>query len=434
MNRGPTTFALILGLFFVALLVALSLAGSLSLRTALHTVAASYGHLVVETVVAADALDARTDAESRATVSDLERLGVTFATGPAPATAGYIAPILIELERTVGDMLGDPARVAVAQDPVPQIWVRSARNTDRWIVLVATSYRQQLIRSTILITIMAGLIALAVAAIGARLLTRPLERLALSANDWLAGGSVAQSLRGSPREVRSLATAISDASERLRNATRERELMLAGISHDLRTPLARLRIALELGDAEDPHRRSAMIDDLQQLDDALEQCLAFVRDGRDEALREIDIAAIAGQLIGLRAQPDAWRLDAPPSMRASVRPILIRRALANLIDNAERYGAAPYELVLWRDDGELVISIADRGTGVSEDLLGKLGQPFLRGDPARGGSGSGLGLSIVARIAQLHGGSLKLRLRDGGGFEALVRIPAPWQANERGRS
>jgi two-component system osmolarity sensor histidine kinase EnvZ len=199
--------------------------------------------------------------------------------------------------------------------------------------------------------------------------------------------------------------------------------MLAGVSHDLRTPLARLRIALELGDASDPERRKAMVDDLEQLDGALEQCLAFVRDGRDEALREIDVAAIAGQLIGLRALADSWQVDAPSFLRMEVRPTLIRRALANLIDNAERHGAAPFELTLRRDDVGLLVTVGDRGHGVRPALLGELGQPFLRGDPARGGGSSGLGLSIVARIAKLHGGTLQLRNRDDGGFEARLRIP-----------
>lgn len=430
MNRGPTTFVLVLGLIAAALFVALTLAGWLSLRTGARTVGDTYAPLAVATATAFDDLAARDDATARATLARIERSGVHFSSGsPPPASA---RPVLVLLARNISATLGDPSRVVVSQAPDPQIWVRSERDPARWIVMQAVSYREQVIDSTILTMLLAGIVVLVAAALGARLLTRPLERLARNAGALLDGEPAHNLLHGSPREVRSLASAIGTAAGRLRDAARERELMLAGVSHDLRTPLARLRIALELGDAGDPERRKAMVDDLEQLDSSLEQCLAFVRDGRDEALREIDIAAIAGQLIGLRAQPDAWRLDAPPSMRVNVRPTLMRRALANLIDNAERYGTAPFELTLWRDNGELMVAVGDRGGGVSEQLLLQLGQPFLRGDPARGGSGSGLGLSIVARVAQLHGGSLQLRNRDGGGFEAGLRIPVAFPDSERG--
>jgi two-component system osmolarity sensor histidine kinase EnvZ len=422
MRRGPSTFLLVLALIASALLVALTLAGWLSLRTGARTVGDTYAPLAVATALAFDDLSARDDPEARATFARIEHSGVHFSDQAPPPQA--TRPMLVMLARNMGISLGDPSRVVVSQPPDPKIWVRSARDPTRWIVMQAVNYREQVIDSTVLTTLLAGIVVLVAAALGARVLTRPLERLARNAGALLDGGPTDDLLHSSPREVRSLAVAIGDAGERLRSAARERELMLAGVSHDLRTPLARLRIALELGDAGDPVRRDAMVDDLSQLDGALEQCLAFVRDGRDEAQREIDIVTIAGQLIGLRAQPENWRLDAPPSMQVNVRPMLMRRALANLIDNAERYGEAPYDLTLWRDDGDLLIAVADCGNGVREELLGKLGQPFLRGDPARGGGGSGLGLSIVARIAKLHGGSLRLRNLDNGGFEAQLSVPA----------
>jgi two-component system osmolarity sensor histidine kinase EnvZ len=137
------------------------------------------------------------------------------------------------------------------------------------------------------------------------------------------------------------------------------------------------------------------------------------------------VATLAGQLIALRAQPDAWRLDGAAPMHATVRPTLLRRALGNLLDNAERYGAAPFRVVLTRDTGWIDIAVEDSGTGVAADRLAELGRPFVRGDHARSGVGVGLGLSIVARAAELHGGALHLRNREGGGFVASLRIADP---------
>lgn len=422
MKRAPTTFALVLALVALALLLALGLTSALSLRAGLRAVGDTYGRLVAATAAAADDLSVQDDPESARALAALERAGVRFSRGAPPPPTVRVAPMLRGVGRAVGRLLGDPSRVVVTQVPESQIWIRSARDPGRWIVLHAASYRGQVIRSSLLTTLLAGLIALVAAAVAARLLTRPLERLADGAGALLAGDPLREQLRGSPREVRRLAGAIRAAGEKLRGASRERELMLAGISHDLRTPLARLRLALELGDADDPQRRDAMLADLRELDGALEQCLAFVRDGRDEAPREIDLATLAGQLLALRRNPDDWRFDAPEHLSATVRPGLLRRALGNLMDNAERYGAPPFAVTLGRDAEGAFVRVADSGPGVPAELLGRLGHPFLRGDPARGGGGTGLGLSIVMRAAELHGGRLQLRNREPHGFEATLRL------------
>lgn len=424
MKRAPTTFSLLLGLLALALALALTLAATLWIRSGRQITSETYGHLVAATAVAADELSSRADPGSARALSVLNELGVRSVdnAGP-PAPTVRVAPVISEVGNAAGRLLDDPSRVVVTQTPESQIWVRSAHQPARWIVLHAISYRREIIGSTLLTTLIAGLIALAIAGIAARLLTRPLERLATDASALLAGDPMHATLDGSPREVRRLAQAIGAAGERLRGAARERELMLAGISHDLRTPLARLRLALELGDAGDPQRREAMVTDLQQLDDALEQCLAFVRDGRDEALREIDIVTLLGQLLALRTHPDDWQLEGPALLPARVRPSLLRRAIGNLMDNAERHGAAPFEASLGCDGNNLLICISDHGAGVDAALLDRLGQPFLRGDQARTSAGNGLGLSIVKRAVEVHGGTLQLRNNGAAGFAATIRLP-----------
>jgi len=425
MTRNPTTFSLILGLLMLALLLALSLASMLSTRITLKAGSDTYGHLAVAAALAADELATHKDADASETLGELSGVGLRFSHASPPPATVRLSPMLRDIRSKVADIIGDPSRVAVTQTPDPQIWIRSAHDPQRWIVLRALSYRRQVVVSTFLVTLMAGLIALLVAAFAARMLTQPLERVAAHAQALLAGEPVAQTqLTSSPKEVKQLALAIGQAGERLRHAARERELMLAGISHDLRTPLARLRLALELGDANDAQRRDAMVADLEELDSAIGQCLAFVRDGRDEPHRDIDLITLLGQLLALRAQPDDWHLRGPAVFSARVRPSLFRRAIGNLMDNAERYGAAPFEVVLDCDDAGWSVSIVDHGPGVPSEQLKTLGQPFERGDPARGGIGTGLGLSIVARAAELHRGTLSWRNGTGGGFVACIRIPA----------
>lgn len=423
MKHSPTTFSLVLGLVALALLLALGLASVFSIRARLQVIGDTYGRLIVATVVAVDELSSQHNPQATRTLAALERAGVRFARGAPPQSTTRIAPVTRQIGHSVGRLLGDPSRVVVAQAPESQIWIRSVHDQQRWTVLHTVSFRSALARASLLITLLAGTIALGAAAVAARVFTRPLERLSGSAVALLAGDPMQEQLRGSPREVHQLAAAIAAASERLRNAARERELMLAGISHDLRTPLARLRLALELGDADDPQRREAMVTDLQELDCALEQCLAFVRGGHDETRRETDIATLAGQLLALRQEPEDWRFDGPARLFAQVRPGLLRRAIGNLMDNADRYGTAPFGVTIGRDGSGVFVRITDSGPGVRPQLLERLGQPFLRGDPARSGGGSGLGLSIVMRAAELHGGQLDLRNGDQGGFVATLYLP-----------
>ena len=424
MNRGPTTFSLMLALLIAALVIALTLGSVLSTRAGLQALGDSYGRLVAATATSVDTLAGQDDDASRDAVARLERSGIRLTTEAPPRSLRPVLPMVRQIGDVAGQLLGDPSRVVVVQRPEAQIWVRSERRHGEWIVMQAVSFRRQVIRSMLALMLFAGLAAFAVAALAARLLTRPLERLAAHASALLGGQPIQQHLRGSPREVRDLADALGAAGETLRQSARERELMLAGISHDLRTPLARLRLALELGDAGDPTRRDAMVTDLEELDSALAQCLAYVRDGNDEAVREIDLATLLVQLMALRTEPDNWHYEGPDSVRLRARPSLLRRALGNLMDNAERYGAAPFRVTVHHHGDGLHVSVEDHGPGVPDALLPRLGRPFLRGDPARGGvAGTGLGLSIVKRAAEVCGGRLRLDNRAGGGFVATLVLP-----------
>jgi two-component system osmolarity sensor histidine kinase EnvZ len=224
LKRAPSTFALVLMLVAAALLLALALSGVLQRRFGRQVVSDSYGRLALATALAADELASRPrDPASRQVLDALRPLGVQVSDAQPPApSVRRIAPALTAVANTAGGLLGDPARVVATQTPDSQLWVRSTRDPARWIVLRTPSYRSRLFDSALLLSVLAGLIALAAAGLVARVLTRPLERLAMQAPAVLAGMPTAASLEGSPREVRRLARAIGDAGARQRGAARER--------------------------------------------------------------------------------------------------------------------------------------------------------------------------------------------------------------------
>jgi two-component system osmolarity sensor histidine kinase EnvZ len=204
--------------------------------------------------------------------------------------------------------------------------------------------------------------------------------------------------------------------------------MLAAHSHDLRTPLARLRLGLALsGDSVDNTLREGMEADIDAIDAMSAQFIGFIRDGSDEPAALVDLAQLLRELLALNRGNGGppWEIDAPGHALLQGHPLALRRAIDNLIRNALRHGQAPYWASLSADEGQWQMLIADSGPGVAEHLLERLGEPFVRGNPARSDAlGSGLGLASVKRIATQHGGSLSVRNRPAGGFEACLRLPA----------
>jgi two-component system osmolarity sensor histidine kinase EnvZ len=211
--------------------------------------------------------------------------------------------------------------------------------------------------------------------------------------------------RGAP-EVRRLAQRFNAMLHRLEESEQERATMLAGIAHDLKTPLTRLRLRLSLlGDGAASARAEADLDDLERITG---QFLLFAGGGGAETPVRVPLAELLAELAA-RYDRQPVELDLAP-VTATVQPIALGRAVANLIDNALSYGQPPVRLVLrpWNGDG-FEIQVWDQGMGIAEDQRSQALLPFQRLDEARGGHGHcGLGLAIAQRVARTHGGELRL--------------------------
>jgi two-component system osmolarity sensor histidine kinase EnvZ len=216
-------------------------------------------------------------------------------------------------------------------------------------------------------------------------------------------------------------------SEDLSRIEGERAEVLAGISHDLRTPLARLRLEAEMSVADDS-ARDAITADIEQMDAIIAQFLDYARATSDETTVAVDIRQLLEEIAARYA-----RLGAPLQLESTeplqtlevmLRPMAIRRAVGNLIENARKYGGGDITLRAYQAGEWLTIEVLDRGPGIPAEEVERMKRPFTRLESARtDAKGTGLGLAIVERIVRLHGGTMDLLPRAGGGMVAALRLP-----------
>lgn len=266
-----------------------------------------------------------------------------------------------------------------------------------------------------------GLAVVALALIVARMAARPIERLGAAAQDLAADLDAEPVEESGPGDVRRAIAAFNNMQVQLRRAVEERTYMLAAISHDLRSPLTRMRLRLD--GIDDAPLREKLIADAQAMTTLIEEGLELARLARDHdaALVPVDIAAMVASLCE-DAQDVGHPVSFAPSSRIVVQtqPDALRRIVTNLIDNALLYGGSAK---VWVDVSDTVTSIyiADCGPGIPSGDLDRVFDPFRRLDPARpSGQGSGLGLTIARLLARRIGCTVGLRNREKRGLEASV--------------
>lgn len=261
-----------------------------------------------------------------------------------------------------------------------------------------------------------------VAMLAVRLALRPLKQMAAAAE--ALGRDIHRpplSLDG-PQEVSQAAQAFNAMQRRLIDGIAERTRFFAAVSHDLRTPITRMRLRAEL--LADEQQRQRFRDDLGHMEEMVSASLDFLRSGELEHAREP--VAIDALLQALQA--DFQDLGGELHIHGRALPLPahpggLRRCLQNLLDNARRHAPGPVDIEIEDSTTCLRISVADRGPGIAPEELERVFEHFYQVDSSRSGGGHGLGLSIAASIAGAHGGSLTLKARDGGGLVAVLELP-----------
>ena len=256
-------------------------------------------------------------------------------------------------------------------------------------------------------------------------LNRPLAELARAADRLGGGADPPPVAEAGPSEVRAVTRAFNRMQEGLQKARSDRAAFLAGVSHDLRTPLSRLKLELEMLQGIDPATRGAMGDDLDDMGAIIDQFMDFMRSEASEPLSAVSLAELARNCAERAARGGAkvtCELEELPLVM--LRPLAMQRAIGNLIGNAQRHAGGDILVRTRREGEEAVVAVLDHGPGIPVELVERLKEPFTRRDAARSGSsGAGLGLAIASRVAELHGGRLDLLPREGGGLEARLCVP-----------
>jgi two-component system osmolarity sensor histidine kinase EnvZ len=352
---------------------------------------------------------------------------------------------LHRVEELVKEQLGPSTRLTLEREGERALFVNfridDSDEGDYWLALP----RERIDRVIPLSWLGWGVAALLLSLLGAWFIvfriTRPLKALQQAARKVGAGETADRLDEGGPTELATVAHAFNQMSADLARLDQDRALILAGISHDLRTPLTRLRMGIEM--AADEGLREGMTADVEEMDKTIGQFLDFARSESGEAMQDVDVAALLAEIAaqyrrrGFKvditcpqsAIPGTQSAPGPtPGMAMAARPQALRRAVSNLIDNALRYAGSesPVELALSTTAGEFGIEVRDRGPGIPPEDVERMKRPFARLEAARtNAAGAGLGLAIVDRIARSHNGRLELLEREGGGLSArLVLRPA----------
>ena len=353
------------------------------------------------------------------------------------------APVFNDDRRLMSGLLSEPHRSLVAFEPdsqVPPPWISDYQNskyakayilavhlTDgSWLAFTYFNRSWGISRPVRWSVWMAflGLSIAAVSAVAARQLSRPIKQLADAVRSFGINPQAPAITESGPRELRQVITTFNAMQAQIQRFVAYRTTMLAAISHDLRTPLTRMRLRGEF--IEDEDQRAKLFRDVDEMQAMIDGALAFFReDAVAEATTSFDLPGILHTIANDYADQNIdIGYTGPARAVYRGRPFALKRALTNLVETAIKY-ATPPEIELSSQDNAFVIAVRDRGPGIPKDAIEHVFTPYYRLDKSRGRStgGVGLGLTAAQAIVQGHGGEIRLRNRPEAGLEAIVTLP-----------
>jgi two-component system osmolarity sensor histidine kinase EnvZ len=345
-------------------------------------------------------------------------------------------PLMPEIAAIVRERLGADTRFSSGVNGVPGFYISFDIEDDKYWLMLERERLAGLTRVQWLgWAVVVGLLSVLGAALISSLVNRPLARLTSAARAIAKGERPARLPEKGSQEIIEANRSFNQMVEDLAQVEKDRAVILAGISHDLRTPLARMGLEVEMANLSQ-EARDGMQSDIAQMDAIIGQFLDYAKPTEAATFVPVDLSELladighhAGRIPSLRI-----RTDLVPDVHVQGNATDLRRVINNIIENARRYGVTPgqdyteIDIVLrvkaTGHGRRAVIEIGDHGVGVPADQIAQLMKPFTRLDSARGqANGAGLGLAIVERVLTRHNAGLEVSNRDGGGFLLQVALP-----------
>ncbi len=323
-------------------------------------------------------------------------------------------------------LLGGPAEVRISQGEEYLFWIRPPQAPMLWVKIPLSGLEDANFTPLVLFLVFIGMLSVAGGWLFVRQLNRPLKALEQAALK-VAKGEFPEPLKEKgTSEVMSVTQAFNRMSRSIKQLEQDRKLLMAGISHDLRTPLTRIRLATELMVEEDDYLKQGIEQDIDDMNAIIDQFIDYIRFENCNQLEMADINTIIADTVQaekLSGRQIIFNAGDCPLVR--VRVVAMKRVIANLLQNALRYSPGDIEVSsgVTSDKTAVYFTVADHGKGIPEEQMEHLFQPFTQGDQARGTEGSGLGLAIIKRIVETHGGHIVLTNRPEGGLAATVYLP-----------
>ena len=339
--------------------------------------------------------------------------------------------IMPDLEKEIRSKLGNQTRFSSKVNEIGGFWVSFKIDGDEyWLVLD----RERVERGSGVQWLQWASVALILSLLGAMfistLINQPLSRLTAATRAVAKGLQPEPLPETGPTEIEEANRSFNQMVSDLQRIESDRAIILAGISHDLRTPLARMLLEVEMANLSDD-ARSGMQSDLAQMDGIIGQFLHYAKPTDTSSFEKINLSELIENVVQTAERQADIRIQAQiaPDIYVSGNETELRRVLNNVIENSRRYGKqdgddwVAIDISVQARQDRALVTLADHGPGIPEGEIDRLLRPFTRLDVARGqANGSGLGLAIVSRIVKQHGGKLRVSNREGGGLSSQIEL------------
>jgi two-component system osmolarity sensor histidine kinase EnvZ len=326
----------------------------------------------------------------------------------------------------MSQLLDGPTEVRISQGDEYLFWIRAPQAPTLWVKIPLLGLDESNFSPLIFFLVVIGVLSVAGGWLFVRQLNRPLKALQYAAEDVGRGQFPEPLPEQGTTEIMAVTQAFNHMSKGIKRLEEDRNLLMAGISHDLRTPLTRIRLATEMMSQDEDYLKEGIVNDIEDMNSIIDQFIDYVRHDKQDKAEFADLNELIDEVVTAEHSDNRpINFIAGHCPKVCIRHIAMKRVLANLVENAKRYSDGEIDIISGYEQAQhrVFFKVIDQGPGIAEEDIERLFEPFTQGDAARGTEGSGLGLAIIKRIVSSHGGEVSLTNGKVSGLIATVKLP-----------